>query len=337
MILMIHFRLSFFLSTVVCRLDSDSGGTCDFPDTQARYFYDPASGQCIPFVFNSCPGEIRGNKNSFKTYDSCMRYCFGVRASALPPPMPIPQSMDCPDNDCEEKEQRCPYGIDQVIDENGCKTCRCTNPCHLYQCPEGMQCTIEGYRTADGQVKAQPICRLVNKPGTCPTSLPPVRDSTIECVDRCRNDADCRDQDKCCHNGCAHTCLRPDGIPDEPAAVPQPPEIIPEQPGTGLLPSGVDIDSSYMPPLDVTAAVESDVTIDCTREPNYIYMPEWTFNGHRLHITETRIQQLANGSLLIRNLDITDAGLYHCSVQLPRGGRHQGSTRLIVYRKDHIV
>lgn len=55
----------------VCRLQVEAG-PCS--ETHARWFYDPSSFQCLPFVYGGCGG----NKNRFKTSEVCLRYCQGV-------------------------------------------------------------------------------------------------------------------------------------------------------------------------------------------------------------------------------------------------------------------
>ena len=51
---------------------------------------------------------------------------------------------------------------------------------------------------------------LVNKPGTCPSVS--VSSGPQDCETRCRDDAHCRGEHKCCSNGCAFTCMPPAGI-----------------------------------------------------------------------------------------------------------------------------
>ena len=55
----------------VCRLTVEAG-PCS--ETHARWFYDPSSFQCLPFVYGGCGG----NKNRFKTSEVCLKYCQGV-------------------------------------------------------------------------------------------------------------------------------------------------------------------------------------------------------------------------------------------------------------------
>ena len=43
----------------------------------------------------------------------------------------------------------------------------------------------------------------VEKPGMCPAP------TGGPCVEACKTDSDCEGPDKCCFNGCGHTCMMP--------------------------------------------------------------------------------------------------------------------------------
>lgn len=58
---------------VVCRQAVESG-PCQ--DTQARWFYDPESHTCLPFAYGGC----QGNKNRFREYEDCIKFCGGLAA-----------------------------------------------------------------------------------------------------------------------------------------------------------------------------------------------------------------------------------------------------------------
>ena len=53
-----------------CEL-SPMSGNCD--DALNKYFYDPASDECLMFVYTGC----KGNKNRFDSREACMRKCGG--------------------------------------------------------------------------------------------------------------------------------------------------------------------------------------------------------------------------------------------------------------------
>ena len=47
-----------------------------------------------------------------------------------------------------------------------------------------------------------------NKPGSCPSS----QGGFGICVESCSSDSDCDGDNKCCSNGCGHTCQAPVGM-----------------------------------------------------------------------------------------------------------------------------
>ena len=57
----------------VCKRDYDKGYYCNkyYYVTYKRWYYDYYSKQCKPFDYYGCGG----NKNNFKTKDSCEKYC----------------------------------------------------------------------------------------------------------------------------------------------------------------------------------------------------------------------------------------------------------------------
>ena len=79
---------------VVCRLEADQG-TCS--ETHARWFYDPTSFTCLPFVYTGCAG----NKNRFKSFETCLKFCQAV--SILIPGGVIDQPDDNPDDNRNNK------------------------------------------------------------------------------------------------------------------------------------------------------------------------------------------------------------------------------------------
>ena len=60
----------------ICGLFPDPG-PCS--EGYKRYYYDSERGQCIPFVYGGCGGNL----NRFKTYDTCRGYCSGSGNSAV--------------------------------------------------------------------------------------------------------------------------------------------------------------------------------------------------------------------------------------------------------------
>lgn len=56
---------------VVCKAQVDAGPCME---SHARWFYDPTSYTCLPFIYGGC----HGNKNRFKTFEVCIQFCYGV-------------------------------------------------------------------------------------------------------------------------------------------------------------------------------------------------------------------------------------------------------------------
>lgn len=97
----------------------------------------------------------------------------------------------------------CPYGIRRVAADDECTLCECDNPCEGYSCPEGQQCAVEVSSERSGEFN--PECRLIDKPGVCPH----LTASDGACARECYTDADCRENNKCCSNGCGFVCVHP--------------------------------------------------------------------------------------------------------------------------------
>lgn len=146
---------------VVCFLKMEPG-PCK--ETQAKWWYDPDSHTCFPFVYGGC----QGNKNRFNDFDQCIRFCYGVSHGGqmnniynslstseppiqqpypyAPPPISIPSSQNGHCEPVECHEENCILGIDYYRDERGCPSCRCINPCNNIRCSEDMSCSVELFR-----------------------------------------------------------------------------------------------------------------------------------------------------------------------------------------------
>lgn len=68
----------------------------------------------------------------------------------------------------------------------------------------------------DASRQFAPVCRETNKPGECPRLSQPEGEN---CGRECYTDADCREDNKCCSNGCGFVCVRP----TQPTSRPRPP------------------------------------------------------------------------------------------------------------------
>ncbi|GIY07736.1 papilin [Caerostris darwini] len=284
----------------VCRLPVEPG-PCN--EAHPRWFYDAETQSCLPFVFGGC----EGNKNRFKTSEICLRFCTGITARSQerkpyvePQPQPQPQTTtstttpeptQCPPSNCAEIQ--CPYGIEESFDVSECSSCRCSNPCEVHSCPDGSRCAIDVMRTSREGIRIEPVCRRVNKPGVCAAASGPRFSSNVgDCETRCRDDADCRGDHKCCNNGCAMTCVPP---AEEilPATQPEPAHILP----------GPNVTEGH---------IGEPAELPC----NAIGWPRptvtWWRDTTMLPLSSRRYEQLSSYALLIRSVVYEDAGEYSC-------------------------
>ncbi|XP_054714370.1 papilin-like isoform X2 [Uloborus diversus] len=275
----------------VCRLPVDTG-PCK--ETHPRWFYDAQSQSCLPFVFGGCGG----NKNRFKSSEICLRFCTGIKAKPTvdePTKAPIiPEvPLGCAPSNCDNIQ--CPFGIEEIF-EGKCTRCRCSNPCEVHECSPGSRCAIDIVRTSRGEgVRTEPVCRRIRKPGTCPSSNA-LSSGRNDCETRCRDDADCRGEHKCCNNGCAFNCMPPSDELLEPAIQPAPlplsakVELITRQPTAGL---SLQIDCLIEGPT-------SDMTVTWLHNDNVV-------------LSNDRKRILSNHTLLIPKAEVADSGQYRCS------------------------
>ncbi|UYV74611.1 PAPLN [Cordylochernes scorpioides] len=106
----------------VCR-EPVALGSCLQP--QSRWYYDPALLRCRTFTYSGCGG----NKNRFKTFETCMRFCSGIKPG---------RSSECPQCD---QSLHCEFGL-LAEPADGCPSCRCApDPC--LACPNGTWCELE--------------------------------------------------------------------------------------------------------------------------------------------------------------------------------------------------
>ncbi|XP_055949212.1 papilin-like isoform X1 [Argiope bruennichi] len=271
----------------VCRLPVEPG-PCN--EAHPRWFYDAQTQNCLPFVFGGCGG----NKNRFKTSEICLRFCTGItaipperRPHVAPTTTPTPEPTQCPPSNCANIQ--CPFGIEESFDFNGCSSCRCSNPCEVHNCPDGSRCAIDVVRTSREGIRTEPVCRRVSKPGVCPVVSGPGRD----CETRCRDDADCRGDHKCCNNGCAMTCVPPEDELLVPATQPEPAHIIP---GPNVTEGQIGEPAEL--PCNAVGWPRPTVT--------------WWRDTTMLPLSSRRYEQLSSYALLIRSVAYEDAGEYSC-------------------------
>ncbi|KAL3869860.1 hypothetical protein ACJMK2_042488 [Sinanodonta woodiana] len=87
------------------------------------------------------------------------------------------------------------------------KMCKSGSPLPSIFCgrgPNHQDCPSGYYCNTDPLDRFAVCCAQVKKPGTCPkpTSIGP-------CVELCSSDVGCPGSQKCCSNGCGHTCQTP--------------------------------------------------------------------------------------------------------------------------------
>lgn len=73
----------------------------------------------------------------------------------------VGRSLDKNGKECEQMEcaQICEYGF--KLDEDGCHTCKCDDPCDGYMCPEDEECvSVKEASCSDFLCPSLPVCKL---------------------------------------------------------------------------------------------------------------------------------------------------------------------------------
>lgn len=231
----------------ICILPADKGN-CEGNDTLhlRRYYFDDSRGMCLPFAYSGC----QGNLNNFDSEQSCVDYCrhrkfidsmkniaalefcfyiliilfekcFNKRKNLLG----IPQVTTRPrESDCERFERhcdslRCQYGILKSYEaSSGCERCSCEDPCENKECPQDSKCSVDISSNDYGETVFVAICRQHEKSGRCPR----LDNDSDQCEVECYDDADCREDNKCCISGCSRLCVPPsDDRRPQPTSRPQ--------------------------------------------------------------------------------------------------------------------
>ncbi|XP_043223530.1 papilin-like [Amphibalanus amphitrite] len=201
-----------------------SAGECT--SSQIRWHYHRPSATCVPFSYTGCGG----NANRFSSQEECRAICVGGSELPVPDstaterpaepdtalatsPAPPPAEMD--PADCTEarthcSQLACPFGVERVLDKNLCERCSCYLPCSLVTCGSAERCVITQSRDQDDGLVIMAACRPTNKTGSCAEP-----EEATECTEPrlrgCSDDADCRNNLKCCSDGCTERCLPPEG------------------------------------------------------------------------------------------------------------------------------
>ncbi|KAI0222388.1 Papilin [Lamellibrachia satsuma] len=128
----------------LCSVPSDFG-LC--ANRTTRWYFDTEADQCKEFIYGGC----RGNMNNFESQSRCGAVC---------------QPSLCQPLSCDGQ---CEFGWDRDI--NGCRVCRCRDPCKDIRCSNGMIC--DGKQAKCVRLRTIPAdCRLPRKPGMCRAYFP---------------------------------------------------------------------------------------------------------------------------------------------------------------------
>ncbi|XP_022240200.1 papilin-like [Limulus polyphemus] len=275
--------------TSACQLPVNVG-SCD--EAHAFWFFDPESLQCLPFLYTGC----EGNENRFQSYEICMQICLDTTA-ALPPTAPsvLPSTVHtsyerlCPPSNCGQL--KCAHGKEEFHTWQGCRSCRCSDPCQLHNCPSGQRCVVEMYQLAYTQTRHMPTCREVAKPGRCSLTQDfmadqPVTISRPECWNHCQDDADCKGHMKCCFDGCSKICVDP------------------------ILRAKLNVEVSFE---TRNPTVGSRLQIDCKVNGSQNPIVAWYFGNDTFPLSNNSHHRLlANNTLVIHTAQVSDSGEYTC-------------------------
>lgn len=304
----------------VCRQRKDEG-QCQ--DNQNRWYYDTDSMACRPFIYKGCDG----NKNRFKSSELCMRFCSGVQALPQDDSVedtPSVQASRCPATNCGHLQ--CPYGMEKIGDIKGCISCLCSNPCEHHSCPEGSQCVVEGHGKDNGDPHWQPVCRMKIKKGRCPTQHQDNSASSEVCHDRCRTDADCPRNLKCCFVVCSYMCQSPN-ITENIEKTEE------EESRKTDLPSAARILPTRK---DVAVKVGTPALLRCIVKGSPFPEVQWYKNNQPLYSESGEYKISVDGSLHIISATLTDAGMYACRAHNGIGKSVTHFFNLIVYDEMRV-
>ncbi|XP_037073511.1 papilin-like [Pollicipes pollicipes] len=187
-----------------------------------RWYYDGRTGACRAFTFTGCGG----NANRFNTEEECQALCVGGEELAVPDSRATekpaaagtaapPAASETGPADCSEASEQCRqlvcrFGVERHVDARLCERCSCYQPCRQVACGQGERCVIAQRRDQDDGLVITAACRPTLKEGSC--RIPEV--SEEDCAGPqtgCRDDADCRNNLKCCSDGCTLRCVPPEG------------------------------------------------------------------------------------------------------------------------------
>ncbi|XP_046573231.1 neurogenic locus notch homolog protein 2-like [Haliotis rubra] len=86
-----------------------------------------------------------------------------------------------------------------------CEDAILANPCIAARCAKGYHCENREVSCEEPPCRREAVCVQIDKDGSCPSTEGVVG----TCVERCSTDSSCPGSQKCCSNGCGHTCQNP--------------------------------------------------------------------------------------------------------------------------------
>ncbi|XP_070137591.1 papilin isoform X5 [Drosophila bipectinata] len=269
-------------------------GHCNGPSVhERRWYYDDSHGTCISFIYAGCSG----NQNNFRSFEACTSLCGNTNPVENETNNEIGQGQ-CDSFDAECRDIRCPYGVRRQAApaQPECAQCVCENPCDGYNCPEGQQCAIE----VTGDRQFIPVCRDVNKPGSCPALAANVSNCNRECY----TDADCRGDNKCCSDDCGQICVRP-ARSDLPSSTQAPVLVYPGDRRVALEPKRPE-------ELDVQTSIGGIAVLRCFATGNPAPNVTWSLKNVVIDTNQGRYVLTSSGDLTIVQVRQTDDGTYVC-------------------------
>ncbi|XP_017478128.1 PREDICTED: papilin isoform X5 [Rhagoletis zephyria] len=269
-----------------------------------RWYYDNQTDVCRPFRYGGC----KGNKNNYPTEHACSYHCRQPGVHKGTENTPEANENEVEPNPCDTYEHecralRCTFGSRRVPVENSdCTRCVCENPCERHECPEGQQCAVDV--SSDASRQFMPVCRETNKTGECPHLSQPEEEN---CGRECYTDADCREDNKCCSNGCGFVCVRP----TQPTSRPRPPTT----PAPAVIYPGdvqVALEPKKPQEVDVQAAVGGIAVLRCFATGSPPPNVTWSRSNVLIDTNQGRYVLTAAGDLTIVQVRQTDSGSYVC-------------------------
>ncbi|XP_063603126.1 papilin-like [Penaeus indicus] len=319
---------------MLCELAADPG-PCS--DGYKRWHFSAEEGTCVPFTYGGCGGNL----NRFKKFSSCVEFCSAAverYRGSIPTTTHDPNAIvvsrpdsvtDCQAERIECQLLSCPYGLQKAVDGRGCHVCSCYDPCERKRCPPLTQCAVDLTSGADLTSGGRwvGVCREVTKAGQCPS--PSGRPIPSECQDECENDSGCHGDQKCCHNGCAFSCVKPvpeKGEEGEEEAVSRPPFTTPVQVVTGTPARIVGTD------VEVRAQENDVAVLRCRAKGVPTPVITWHRKGHPVDTENdaSRFRILTGGALQVVNTERADAGVYTCRAANGVGGPDERESRLVI-------